>query len=122
MAWAGAFRFLQAAMSEPPVAGAAQGIASFSRIAAGFIIAFVLMWVTYLVFKTHAMPDLAGPTLFMTGGASATYGANRVVTAIQQNSKDNSDTNVANATANAQVAQANQTQLNQMQADKQVGN
>lgn len=72
---AGVFQFLKQSLSEP------QGDASFSRISAGIIISFVLMWVTYLVFKTHAMPDLAGPTLFLTGGATATYGTNKVATA-----------------------------------------
>ena len=79
--WASMFRFVKAAMSEPATAEG-DGSASFSRIAAAFIIAFVLLWVTYLVFYTHTMPDLAGPTLFMTGGASATYGANKVTTAV----------------------------------------
>lgn len=79
--WAGAFRFLKASLSEPATVEG-DGSASFSRIAACFIIGFVLLWVTYLVFYTHAMPDLAGPTLFMTGGASATYGANKVTTAV----------------------------------------
>lgn len=76
------FAFIKAALSEEPTVAGQEGTPSFSRIAASFIIAFVLTWVTYLVFKTHAMPDLAGPTLFMTGGAGATYGANRVTTAV----------------------------------------
>lgn len=75
--WAVVSQFLRSAMSEPT-----DGSVSFSRLAAGFIIAFVLMWVTYLVFYNHVMPDLAGPTLFMTGGAGATYGANKVTTAV----------------------------------------
>ncbi len=88
--WAAAFDFVKSALSESPTEG---GGASFSRIAAGFIIAFVLLWVTYLVFYTHAMPDLAGPTLFMTGGAGATYGANKVTTAVQNviNKQDTPD-------------------------------
>ncbi len=75
------FQFLKSAMSEPATANG-EGTVSFSRLAAGFIIAFVLLWVTYLVFYNHVMPDLAGPTLFMTGGAGATYGANKVTTAV----------------------------------------
>lgn len=89
--WAAAFHFLKSAMSEPATADG-EGTASFSRIAAGFIIAFVLTWVTYLVFYNHAMPDLAGPTLFMTGGAGATYGANKVTTAVSNAIANRQDT------------------------------
>lgn len=71
--WA-VFQFLKDSLSEP------EGNASFSRISAGVIISAVIVWVSYLVFKTNAMPDLAGPTLFLTGGASATYGINKVAT------------------------------------------
>jgi hypothetical protein len=86
----GLVQFIKAAMSEPATA-LREGSASFSRVAAGVIIGFVLMWVTYLVLKTHAMPDLSGPTLFMTGGASATYGTNRVMAVIDKKTDQDHD-------------------------------
>jgi hypothetical protein len=108
--WAAAFDFVKSALSEPPTT-AGPGAASFSRIAASFIIGFVLMWVTFIVFKTHTMPDLAGPTLFMTGGAGATYGANKVTTA------------VSNAIAGQQDASDDKSQAPQApQVPTQVGN
>ena len=66
------YGFAKDALSEP------NGTGSFSRVSAAAIIGSVLMWVSYVVFKTHAIPDLSGPTLFLTGGSSATYGANKV--------------------------------------------
>lgn len=70
----GIISHLKAAFSEDG------GKPSFSRYVAGVIVGSTIFWVTYLVLTTHAMPDLAGPTLFMTSGASATYGANKVST------------------------------------------
>jgi hypothetical protein len=66
------YSFLKETVSE------ANGSASFGRMAAAAIVTFTLGWITYLVLKTHAMPDLAGPTLFLSSGTSATYGANKV--------------------------------------------
>lgn len=63
------------------------GTGSFGRIAAAGIILSTIFWITYLVLITHGMPDLAGPTLFMTSGTGATYGANKVSAALS-GSKD----------------------------------
>ena len=53
------------------------GQTSFGRVSAAAIIASTIFWVTYIVMVTHGLPDLAGPTLFMTTGSTATYGANK---------------------------------------------
>lgn len=58
------------------------GTSSFGRTGAAVIIVSTIFWITYLVLKMHGMPDLAGPTLFLTSGVSATYGANKVSAAL----------------------------------------
>lgn len=87
------FQFLKDSLSEP------SGNASFSRISAGVIIAAVIVWVSYLVFKTNTMPDLAGPTLFLTGGAGATYGTNKIVTAFENNTPQQNQNPPSNPTS-----------------------
>ena len=79
-------KFARESFSEPSGAG------SFSRVSGAAIISSVIFWVTYLVLKNHALPDLAGPTLFLTGGTSATYGTNKVSTAISGRVKDSTTT------------------------------
>lgn len=79
---AGVYRFFKEALSEP------SGTGSFSRISAGLIVVSVVTWISFLVFKNHAMPDLAGPSLFLSTGAGATYGVNKTVTALSGVVKD----------------------------------
>ncbi len=53
------------------------GQGSYSRLAAGAIVLSVLSWVTYLVFKNHAIPDLTGPSWFLVTGTGIHYGTNK---------------------------------------------
>ena len=53
------------------------GQGSFSRVAQGSIVLGVIVWVTYLVLKNHALPDLGGPSLFIGTGAAGHYGINK---------------------------------------------
>lgn len=66
----------------------ANGHGSFGRVSAGAIVVFTLFWITFLVIKTHTMPDLAGPTLFLSSGSASTYGANKVADAIKNKGKN----------------------------------
>jgi hypothetical protein len=62
--------FIKSAFSE-------NGEGSYSRIASGVIVLATLGWVSHVVFKTHALPDLTGALAFMTGGVTAHYGVNK---------------------------------------------
>ena len=46
---------------------------SLSRITSGITIVAVVAWVSFLVLKTHTLPDLDGPALF-SGSGAAHYG------------------------------------------------
>jgi hypothetical protein len=59
--------FLHATFSE-------QGTPSYARVISGFIAFMVCVWVSYIVYKTTALPDLSGAAL-LTGAA---YGLNQV--------------------------------------------
>lgn len=53
------------------------GQGSFSRCGAGAVVAATLGWITYLVIKTKALPDLGGPSMFMATGVGICYGTNK---------------------------------------------
>jgi hypothetical protein len=53
------------------------GNGSFSRCGAAVIIGATISWVSYLVLKNHAIPDLQGPTWFMSSGVGMLYGTNK---------------------------------------------
>jgi len=53
------------------------GQGSYSRSASGTIVLAVLAWVTYIVIKTHAIPDLTGPAWFLVTGTGIHYGTNK---------------------------------------------
>ena len=59
----------------------ADGTGSWGRVGSGLIVLFTLAWVTYVVCKTHLLPELGGPLAFMTGGSSSLYGVNKLITA-----------------------------------------
>lgn len=61
------FKFWREAFSED------DGVASWSRIGSGVALLAVIVWVTHIVMKTHALPDFSGATFFI----SALYGTNK---------------------------------------------
>jgi len=69
------FAFIRSTFSEP------DGTGSASRVLAGCTVASCLIWVSYIVFSQHALPDLGGASLFVTAGGSL-YGVNRISRAI----------------------------------------
>lgn len=67
--------FLKQIFSEP----GADGTGSFSRVMSFIIDLCTLGWVTYVVIKSGAIPDLNGPLIFMTTGHTSLYGLNKIV-------------------------------------------
>jgi len=53
------------------------GQGSFSRVIQGFIVLATCGWVTHVVARTHAIPDLTSPSMFI-GAGSLHYVANKV--------------------------------------------
>lgn len=88
--FSGLFKIVKEGFSEP------NGSGSFGRLGAGAIVFSTLVWVTYVVLKTHVIPDLSGPSLFLSTGTSATYGANKLATALKDKNGPDSNTNLAN--------------------------
>ena len=66
------FAFLEGVFSD-------NGQPSFSRVGAGFALAFACGWVTAIVWKTHALPDFMGLTMFI----GSLYGVNVVGSAFK---------------------------------------
>lgn len=56
------------------------GQGSLGRVATGAMVTFALGWVTYLVLRNHALPDLGGLSLFV----AAIYGTNKAATFISE--------------------------------------
>lgn len=54
------------------------GQGSFSRVASGFIVLATCGWVTYVVARTHSIPDLAGPSGFIGVGSVGHYATNKL--------------------------------------------
>jgi hypothetical protein len=63
-------KFLREVFSE-------SGEGSYSRCAAGAIVVATITWVSYVVFRTKAIPDLTGPLSFMSSGVAVHYGTNK---------------------------------------------
>ena len=78
----GIIAFLKGAISE------STGEPSFGRLGATAVVISTIFWITFVVFKTHAIPDLSGPSLFLSSGTSATYGANKLAGAFKKDEKD----------------------------------
>jgi hypothetical protein len=70
--------FLRSVFSE------SDGTGSWGRCGSALIVVFTLGWVTYVVIRTHAIPDLMGPLAFLTGGSGSLYGANKLITAFSK--------------------------------------
>jgi hypothetical protein len=64
------FSFIRSVFSEG-------GEGSYSRVAAGAIVVATIVWVSHVVWHTHAMPDLTGPAAFLTVGSGTHYGLNK---------------------------------------------
>lgn len=64
------FSFLREVFSE-------DGEGSYSRCAAGAIVAATIAWVSHVVWKTGALPDLTGPSAFIVTTVTAHYGVNK---------------------------------------------
>jgi hypothetical protein len=73
--------FLKKAFSE------ANGSASATRVLAGTVVMATLSWVTYIVLRTHALPDLSGASLFVGSGFSG-YGMNKIANAVETKTCD----------------------------------
>lgn len=70
-------RFLKSTFSE------ADGTASATRVLGGGCVVMTLGWITYLVLKNGALPDLSGASLFVTSGFSG-YGMNKLAGAMKR--------------------------------------
>ncbi len=67
--------YLKSAFSE------ADGSASATRLLAGGGVLAAILWVSYVVFLTGALPDLTGAALWVSASFSG-YGVNKVARAI----------------------------------------
>jgi hypothetical protein len=54
------------------------GTPSFSRIATAVLVAFAIGWVTALILRNHAMPDVSGLALLI----GTLYGVNKISNAL----------------------------------------
>lgn len=78
------FAFVRSVFSEG-------GEGSYSRVAAGAIVVATVAWVSHVVWHTHAIPDLTGPSAFLTVGAGTHYGLNKasdIISAIKGQNND----------------------------------
>lgn len=60
------------------------GTPSTSRLGSLVTLIAALVWISYLVFKTHAVPDVSGFEHFVVGVVASLYGVNKVSTTIGQ--------------------------------------
>ena len=65
------FAYLKSAVSE------ADGKGSLTRLGAAGGVLSAIVWVSYVVFKTHALPDLTGASLWL-GASFSGYGMNKI--------------------------------------------
>ena len=56
------------------------GKLSFARVSSAFVIAVVLGLIIFETLKNGKLPDLGGPTLFLTGSVASLYGSNKIAT------------------------------------------
>jgi hypothetical protein len=69
--------FIKSTFSEP------DGTGSASRVLGGAEVASTIVWVSYLVIRTHVLPDLTSASLFVGSGFSG-YAANKVAGAFKK--------------------------------------
>lgn len=56
-----------------------EGNAEFGAVLSLLAFLAALGWVTYLVYRNHQLPDLGGPTMFVSG----TFGLHKITNAIK---------------------------------------
>lgn len=76
--------FLKSTFSEP------DGTGSASRVLALVAILSNIVWVSFVVIKTHAMPDLSGSAMYI-GASFSGYAANKISTVFKKDRDENSD-------------------------------
>lgn len=54
------------------------GTVSYSRCGSGAITLACLVWVSYVVLRTRALPDMQGVSLFLSTGVGVHYGSNKL--------------------------------------------
>lgn len=59
------------------------GTGSASRVLSGAVILSTISWITYLVLKNNALPDLSSASLFV-GSGSSIYGMNKLSEALKK--------------------------------------
>ncbi len=64
------------------------GQGSFSRVIQGFIVVMTCSWVTYVVLRTRAIPDLTTPAVFI-GAGGLNYMAGKAAAAVKGKSTEN---------------------------------
>lgn len=74
------FAFLKSTFSEP------DGTGSTSRVLAGATVFSVLAWISYIVLRTHGIPDLTQPSLFITSSYVG-YGLNKAAIVLKSTDK-----------------------------------
>ena len=78
------FAFVKSVFSE-------EGQGSYSRCASAAITLSVIGWISHVVFKTHAIPDLTGPSAFITAGVGSHYLVNKapdIIDSVKGNGHD----------------------------------
>ncbi len=68
----GFIAFIKSVFSEP------DGTGSTARVLSGVLAVASICWISHIVLKTHALPDMAGVAALIT----APYGANKIITKI----------------------------------------
>ena len=78
-------KFVRSVLSE------SDGTGSWSRCGSLLLALATITWVSYVVCRTHAIPDLQGPAWFLTTGTGSLYGTNQlksIVSAFTGKGKD----------------------------------
>jgi len=74
----------------------ADGTGSWSRVSSAMTLVASLVWVSYVVLHTKAIPSLDGVALFI-GTGNVSYVANKVSTAIAANKGTSSSTTITSS-------------------------
>jgi hypothetical protein len=75
------FAYLKSTFSE------ADGTGSVTRLLAGSGVLSAIVWVSFIVFKTHVLPDLSGASLWL-GASFSGYGINKFTGMMNRSDKN----------------------------------